>query len=185
MSWLMQLVKWAVPFVECSSKCVISLSWPPIGASVTELNNSWLLWTDPKKPSMMHQLKRSLFLMPWTEGLGDWGGRHVSDSKAVLFTATKQVCVSWACTFLPPRKQKQMACEESQWKPGRAGEWKPQILPKSRSLGTLRGHAESQLLLGAGEGGKWARQLWREKGSIERPVLCWSLARPRTLTCII
>lgn len=145
---------------------------PPKGASVTELNNSWLLWTDPENPLWCIDWKALSSLWPGPRGLGRggvgwwWGGR-VSDSKAVLFMATKQVCVSWTRTFLPPRKQKQMACEESHWKPGRAGDWKPQILPESRSLGTLRGHTESQLLLGGGA--KWGRQLWRE--STERKAV--------------
>lgn len=62
-----------------------------------------------------------------------------------------------------------------------------QIFPKSRSLGTLRGHAESQLLLGGGanEGGSCGERADREKQCIESPVLCWRMAKPRALTCII
>lgn len=127
--------------------------------------------------AIMDWPKNSLLCIDWKYLYSVWPGpralekkkgkkkSHVSDSKAVLFMATKQVCVSWTRTSLLPRKQKQMACEQSHWKPGRAGDRKPQILPKSRSLGTPRGHAERQLLLGGGanEEGSCGERAGRER----------------------
>lgn len=119
----------------------ISRSQLPVNAPIIDLSDSWPCWSEVKS-LLSHMVWKALYSV--------WPGRrkkksHVSVSKAVLFAATKQVCVSWTLAF-PAGQENRNKWLSKEWQrkteggveEGVGGTTKAPILPKSSSLDAER-----------------------------------------------